>query len=118
MYVDLYREKALTAAGGIIYSDTLDIGAYNLKIWRFALFHTHAGTSSTLTIGLQYSPDNGITWVNGMTVLSAGAVGTGIVNVGETSTVVIVPYAMPFMRFSFDAGTADITSFTAVLGLF
>ena len=116
MYVDLYREKALTAAGGIIYSDTLDIGAYQLKNWRFGLYHTHAGASSTLTIVLQYSPDNGITWVNGATLLTTGAVGSGVINVGEAT--INVPYAMPFMRFGFDAGTADITSFTAVLGLF
>jgi len=117
MYIDLYRGKALTVATGAIYSATVDIGAYQLKNWRFALYHIHAGTAgATLTIVIQYSPDNGITWVNGATLLTTGAIGSGIVNVGEAT--INVPFAMPFMRFSFEAETQDISAFTAVLGLF
>lgn len=109
--VDLYNEAL---AQGTDQSMELDLNDYELPAWQFALYHKHTGAASTLTLTIQYSHD-GFTWVDGATLLTTGAVGSGILPVDEATLNRL--YVQRHLRFKIVVATADADNVFLSLGM-
>jgi len=109
--VDLYNEAL---AQGTDYSEEIDLSDYDLPAWQFALYHIHAGASSTLTLTIQYSYDKS-TWIDGATLLTTGAVASGMLPVDEATINKL--YVQRYLRFKIVVATADATSVFLSLGM-
>ncbi len=110
--VDLYN-KAL--AQGTAYSNIVDLGTYKLPAWQFALYHIHAsGGAATLTLINQYSYDKS-TWIDGATILTTGAVGSGMVAADEATINKL--FVQRYLRFKITVADADATNVFLSLGM-